>query len=326
MKFLGIDGGGTKTEFIVINEEGRILGYSKGPTCHYKQTSFNTFKEVIAEGINEVCRQINVSVSELDYSVLGIPGYGEILDDIKDIESVIENIIQSSKYKCANDVEVAWAGSLACKSGINIVAGTGTIGFGVDSKGNSARSSGWGPFCGDEGSAYWLGKKTVELFSKEADGRLYKTPLYDILRSELNIDRDFDLIDLLVSKLEMKRDEVGKLAKILYEAAKQNDKYALDIFSQAAYEHFITIKAIIDKLNFDRDDKIVVSYSGGVFNAGEYVLKPLNTYLIELNRNIELVTPILKPVTGAALYAYKLYFGEVDNKVIENLMLEEKTV
>ena len=76
----------------------------------------------------------------------------------------------------------AGGGSLACRAGINLVAGTGAIGFGKDSFGKTARSAGWGYFCGDEGSAYWLGKQLISIFGKEADGRKAKTPLYDIVR------------------------------------------------------------------------------------------------------------------------------------------------
>lgn len=326
MNFLGVDGGGTKTEFIMIDEWGKILGHALKPTCHYKQTSLDNFKKVIEEGITEVCNEANISISEIDCSFLGIPGYGEIIEDVEKIESIVENILSSKNYKCGNDSEVAWAGSLGCKPGINIVAGTGAIGFGVDSSGNFARSSGWGYFCGDEGSAYWIGKKTIEIFSKQADGRLKKTPLYEIMRSELDIKDDFDLLNIVLNKLEMKRNKIGKLAKILYKAAEENDKMALEVYSEAAYEHHLTIKTIINKLDFKKNEDILVSYSGGVFNAGEYILEPLKRYLAEENNNIQLISPILKPISGAALYALTICLGKVENKVIDKLKLEEENI
>ncbi len=324
MNFLGIDGGGTSTEFIIINEKGKILSHINKPTCHYKQTSLETFEKIMNEGINEVCNQANILVSQIDYSFIGIPGYGEILDDIKDIESIIEKILPLNSYKCANDAVVAWAGSLGCKPGINIVAGTGAIGFGIDSKNNFARASGWGHFCGDEGSAYWLGKKVIEIFAKESDGRLEKTPLYDIVLSELGISHDFDIIDLVVSQLEMKRDEIAKLAMILYKAAEEEDKFAIEIFSQAAYEHYLTIKSIIEKLDFEPHEKILVSYSGGVFKSGKYILEPLKRYLDEEKKDIELITPMLKPVLGAALYAMNMSLNDIEDDIVRILKLEEE--
>jgi len=193
----------------------------------------------------------------------------------------------------------------------------------VDYKGKTARSSGWGPFCGDEGSAFWLGKKVIEIFSKEVDGRLERTPLYHIVRSEFGIENDFDLLDIVVNKMEMKREEVAKLAKLLYKAAEENDKIAIETYSQAAFELYLTIKSIIDKLNFLPEEKLLVSYSGGVFNAGEYVLAPLRKYFQDENKCIELITPILKPVYGAALYALTIKMGKSNINIVENIKTEQ---
>ena len=324
MKFLGIDGGGTKTEFLIIDENGTIQGYVIKPTCHYKQTSLDNFEKILTEGIEEVCRQVEITLSQIDYSFIGVPGYGEISDDIKDIESIVKRTLGSDSYKCSNDAVVAWAGSLACQPGINIVAGTGAIGFGIDVEGNSARAGGWGPFCGDEGSAYWLGKKAIELFSKESDGRLEKTPLYHIMRSALEIEDDFDLIEIVNVKYGLKRDKIAGLSKILYEASKEDDEKAKSVFTEAAYEHYLTIKSIINKLSFSLNEELLISYSGGVFKSGKYVLDPLESYLEGLNLNIKLIRPILKPITGAGLLAAKEYLKDIDNSLVESLKLEEE--
>jgi len=323
LKFLGIDGGGTKTEFIIINEFGKVLGHTIKPTCHYKQTSLDNFEHVIREGIEEVCKMSDISISEVDFTVAGIPGYGEIQKDIHIIDEIVKSILGNTSFMCVNDAVVAWAGSLGCQPGINIVAGTGAIGYGIDPKGNMARSSGWGPFWGDEGSAYWLGKKVLEIFSKQSDGRLKKSPLYDIVTLEFNLKSDFDLLDIVVNKMEMKRDKIAQLAKLLYKAAENNDTFALDAYSDAAYEHYLTIHSIIDKLDFETEEKILVSYSGGIFNAGEYILSPLKKYLQKENKPIELITPILKPIFGAALYALTIKKGKQNSDIIENLTREQ---
>ncbi len=324
MKFLGIDGGGTKTEFIIIDEAGHVFGHAIQPACHYKQTSLETFENVIREGIMEACHESNISIKDIDFSVIGVPGYGEIQEDIQSIDEIVKKILDETSFKCVNDAVVAWAGSLGCEAGINIVAGTGAIGYGIDSKGNMARASGWGPFCGDEGSAYWLGKKAIEIFAKESDGRLKKTPLYNIVRSELGIESDFDLLDIVINRMEMKRDEVAKLAKLLYKAAKEDDIYAIELYCNAAYEHFLTIRTIIDKLDFEPEERILVSYSGGIFNAGEYVLAPLEKHLKKGSRHVDLITPILKPVFGAALYALTIKLGKQNADIIKTLMTEQE--
>jgi len=323
MYYLGIDGGGTKTAFEIINDKGNILSSFKTATCNYIQIGKENFGKVIREGIAGVCGEANIRISDVNYSCIGIPSYGEILSDTADLENIAKSALQSSNVKCVNDVEIAWAGSLACEPGINLLAGTGSMGYGVDQKSNAARTGGWGYFCGDEGSAYWLGKKLIELFTKQADGRIEKGKIFDIVREEFGITSDFDFISVIYNKLKLKRDEIAKLQLLLNKAADQGDRYAVDCYKRAAYELSIIVSAIINQLNFDADKSITVSYSGGIFKAGELILSPLREYLRE--RNIVLKEPLLSPVAGAALYALVNYNGHKDKQIVDNLFQQEKT-
>lgn len=322
MLYLGVDGGGTKTAFVLINDKGNILAYNIKPSCHYMQSSLEYFEEIIKEGIIDICKESKISMKKIDYAFFGIPGFGETKKDIPLILNIIKEILVDVPFTCDNDSVAAWAGSLACKAGVNMVAGTGTIAFGMDKSGHSIRAGGWGHFCGDEGSAYWIGKKAIEIFTKEADHRINKTPLYNILRDELNIKNDFDLIDIVITKLFMKRDEIAKFSKILYKAALENDTEAIKVFKEAAFEHYLTIKSVINQLNLE-DEEILISYSGGVFNAGNFILEPLQEYLEDINRNISLMKPKLSPVTGAALYAKIIKSNKYDESLISILKEEE---
>jgi len=326
MYYLGVDGGGTKTAFLIIDQEGSILSYLTTETCHYMQIGMDNFKKVIKEGIKKSCSRAGIKIDQIAYAFFGVPGYGENDKDTVLMEKELAAVIPEANFKAGNDVEAGWAGSLACQPGINIVAGTGAIGFAKDQSAAVGRASGWGYFCGDEGSAYWLGKKVISLFTKEADGRLDKTAIYQIVKDELELERDFDLIEILYEQLELKRNKIAALALLLYQAAEAGDKKAAAAYKEAAREHSLTVKSLIKQLNFKKEEKIAVSYSGGVFNAGEYILKPLKEFL--QTENVELIEPILKPITGAALYALMLGSGqqEAAAEVIEKLELEEKRV
>ncbi len=326
MIYLGIDGGGTKTAFMLIDEKGTILSFLIKNSCHYLQVGFDQFRNILSKGIAEICKEAGILVSEIDYSFLGLPAYGEIEEDINKLEEIVSQIFKQGNYKCGNDVEAGWAGSLACKPGINVVAGTGAIGYGKDPRGYSVRSSGWGHLCGDEGSAYWLGKKALELFTKEADGRLKKTPLYQIIRKELGLKRDFDIISKVTNDYRGKRDKIASLSKLLYKAALEKDSYALAVFLEAAYEFDLIIASLHKKLNFNEQEEILVSYSGGVFKAGSLILEPLEQLLRSRDDKIKLVKPILEPVSGAALYALKLTDLNFSQQIIQNLQEQEKMV
>lgn len=324
MFYLGVDGGGTKTTFVLINDRGQIISHTTKGSSYYIQIHFDNFQKVLAEGINEVCTRAGIKIHEINFAFFGLPAFGEIAKDIPIIEAIIKDILKNQRFKCGNDVEAGWAGSLACRPGINLVAGTGSIGFGRDSFGNTARAGGWGEFCGDEGSAYWLGKRLISLFGKEADGREAKTPIYDIVRNHFGISRDFDLISIVYDVLKLKRDEIAKLALLVFQAAGQGDPKALALYHEAAYENSLTVKSLLHQLHFDRGSDIPVSYSGGVFKAGEFILAPLKKFLDE--EPVRLITPALLPVTGAALYAMKLNGQAVTEPLIEKLRKQEEMV
>lgn len=324
MFYLGVDGGGTKTEFVLLDDGGRIRARTVKPASNYVQVGLEKAAGVFAAGIAEVCSLANTENRDIAYSFLGVPAFGEVERDVPVLIEMVRGILQTDRFRCGNDVEAAWAGSLACRPGISLVAGTGAIGFGKDPAGNTARAGGWGHFYGDEGSANWLGKQLISLFSKEADGREPRTPLYEIVRSHFGLQRDLDLLSILLDQVRFERDAVAKLALLVYEAAQQGDEKALALYEAAALEHSATVRAVLRRLSFPAGEDVLVSYSGGVFRAGEYILAPLRRSLA--GEPIKLVRPILRPATGAALYAMELGGARPPAWLVEALQKQEAKV
>ena len=48
--FLGVDGGGTKTEFVLIDREGRLVARHQTGTSYYLQIGFDGLNRVLMEG------------------------------------------------------------------------------------------------------------------------------------------------------------------------------------------------------------------------------------------------------------------------------------
>ena len=84
------------------------------------------------------------------------------------------------------------------------------------------------------------------------------------------------------------------------------------------------VKALLNKLQFMPEKEVSVSYSGGVFKAGEFILKPLKEFLSK--ERVKFNQPILQPVTGAALYALFLEREKIDDAVLKKLKTEEERV
>ncbi|WP_296127317.1 N-acetylglucosamine kinase [uncultured Anaerococcus sp.] len=295
--FLGVDGGGTKTAFI-LEKDGKEFFHKEG-TIHLSQVSREEFKKRIGNALGILTEEAGISKEDIAYTFVSVPGYGQYPDDEAFIDESLRELLGSDNFKVGNDCLNAWAGSLNAKPGINLILGTGSIGFGLDDKGESMRCGGWGPLIGDESSGYYIGKKLVNFFTKQSDGRLPRTLLYDEIKKELNIDDDFEIIPLTDA---MTRDELAGIGKTFSKLIENKDECALELLDKIAYEAALTINTLGKKLSFEGE--ILASYSGGVFNLGNVLTDAIEKYLDE---NIKLVEPYADPTEGALILAKKFW-------------------
>ena len=296
---IGIDGGGSKTQFLLCNLEGQELASLVRPSIHYHQVGFATYQSTIQRGIQSLCQASACKERELQFICIGVPGHGELAADTQQLEQLAAKILPCP-YELLNDVKLAWAGALACQAGISILAGTGSMAYAIDERGQNLRSGGWGQVFGDEGSAYWLGKEACRLFSKMADGRSEKGPLYDLMKERLGLSRDFDLIQYIYQMADQRKGIAG-LASVLHQAYLAGDAAAWELFLRAAHELAEMVQALLPRYCGPRPVK--VSYNGGVFRSGGAFIEELEQALKMQNCPVIVSSPKLSPVAGACLYS-----------------------
>lgn len=318
MIFLGVDGGGTKTAFVLITDTGEVLARHESATSYYLSVGMDSARNVVINGINEICRRAGVQPHEIDYTFLGLPAYGEISADIAQLNALPSSLLSSDKYRCDNDMVCAWAASLGCQDGINIVSGTGSIAYG-EHNGVTARCGGWGELFSDEGSAYWIGNQSLNLFSRMADGRLQKDIFYDLLRETYPVANDLDICDLVFNQWKGDRGKIASIAPIACEAAIAGDKQSRAIFFQAAKELSLMVDSLRGLLNYQSDERVRVSYSGGVFKCGDIILEAFAYELAKLNGNYHISLPEYHPSLGAAIYAAKLNSTPLNEQALKKL-------
>lgn len=316
MYYLGIDGGGTKTKFTLCDNKGKILTSTIEPTSHYLQVGFDGVTEVINNGINDICKKANISRNDIDYAFVGAAGYGDVKDDCPKIISAVSKAMNGIKHTIGNDGENALAGALAGDDGINIIAGTGSIGFGYNSKTNQTLScGGWNHLIGsDEGSGFWFAYKLLHEFTRQADGRDEKTPLYDAIKNRLDLKEDGQVISVVIEEWKFDRTKVASLSTLINDLINKNDPYAEKIIDEAGKELADIVNSLYKKLDFNSHVK--ASYTGGMFNIGDKLTDALRKYLLP---NIELVPPLLDPDVGCLVLALKNNGITIDNEILNNL-------
>ena len=319
MIFIGIDGGGTKTEFLMTDAEGNELARKKIGSISCRQVGRDTCISTLKETLDEMLREADIDSAEEVYTCCGMPNFGESTDDDEFLMGEMATTLRDCHIHLVNDCEVGWAGSLALQPGINAVAGTGAIIFGRNEEGKSARAGGWCNWFSDEGSCYWLGVRTIELFSKESDGRAPEGALPGIVREHFHLQRDYDINDIYERDYRNDRTKTAALQMLLLDAARQGDAGAVQMYETAAQELALGIKAVRNTLGFV--GKCIVSYSGGLFHAGDLVLTPLKKALETYD--IVMEQPLLSPATGAVLLAADTWAGKKAALKIAGKMLSK---
>ena len=271
--FIGVDGGGTKTAAAVSLPDGKPVAETVREGCSYQMLGVDGAVTVIVEGVHSCLEAAGITLDDCAGCCLGVPCFGENAENDAAIEVALRQALSPVPVHIVNDVEVGWAGALACRPGIHIVAGTGAIAFGKGLDQKAARCGGWNEFFGDEGSCYWVGREAMSLFTKQADGRIPRGSLYTIVRQALGLSEDMRFIDIVVSELAPYRDKVAAFQLYACQAAESGDPAAVLLYQKAAQELALLASTLRKELLLP--ETASVTYSGGLFRAGGLILDPL---------------------------------------------------
>jgi N-acetylglucosamine kinase-like BadF-type ATPase len=316
--FLGVDGGGSKTAFLLLNEAGQILARHIEGSAYHPEVGVDSVRSMFAKGCGATVVLAGLRLADINFAYFGIPAYGEDSRLQTLLDALPSEALPSARYRCGNDMVCAWSGSLAGDDGLNVVAGTGSIVYG-EYQGTGARAGGWGELFSDEGSAYWIAREGLGLFSRMSDGRSTRGKLYELYRTHFNLDDDLDICAAIYGADAMQRSQFSQLAKLVTSAALAGDELARQIFIRGAGELADMIDAARSRLKAPDTLLLPVSYSGSVFEAQELCLMPLRQKLSQSRFAYRLVPPRLPPDAGAALYAAKLGGHALRREALEYL-------
>jgi N-acetylglucosamine kinase-like BadF-type ATPase len=317
--YLGVDGGGTKTALMLIDSDGEIRATHVAPGAYYLSIGLDALGALLAEAVRAVLDKAAVAPDALDFAYFGLPAYGEDSALLGTLRRLPQQFLRTDAFLCGNDMVCGWAGSLLCRDGISIVAGTGSICYG-ERNGAVARSGGWGELFSDEGSAYWIACRGLNLFSRMSDGREARGALYDLVKHSLGISEDLDLCAHVFSRLGGDRARIAQLSRLVTQAARAGDPQSMAIVDAAAGELALLVDATRRQLEFAAGAPVPVSYSGGVFeHVGALLKEKFTACLHAYGAGYQVVEPVLPPAIGAALYAAKCHGSALSSAAIERL-------
>lgn len=290
---IGIDGGGTKTVGWAADIKGKVLGQvEKGPG-NYHVTGVAEFSAVIAGIIDELAVNTGRQKEDLLVVSLGLAG-ADRGNDRKIIGSALAELGLSCHYLINSDAKIALVAGLKKAEGIVLIAGTGSIAYGINEQGAVIRAGGWGQLASDEGSGYDIGRQALVRGIKAAEGRGKATVLLDKIIKYLKLTSWEELIGYINNKAITKAD-VAALSQVVTDAAAQRDLVAYEILQQAGEELAGLVKSVISR-GFSNEKPVQVCVYGGIVSHVPLVCKHLAASLAE---QAEVVIGQDQPVTGA---------------------------
>ena len=286
--YLGVDGGQSGTAALVGDEDGRVIGFGSAGPC----TSMENIEQALALAFDNR----SLAAAQLKSACFGLSG------GAAGKEPLIQELVKAEHYLITHDAWVALAGATAGEPGIVVIAGTGSIAFGRNSDGCTARAGGWGYMFGDEGGAFDIARQALRAALRQEEGWGPPTVLREILLDATGALNANDLLHRCYAG-DFPRSRVAALAPLISQAAAAGDPIAQDILKTAA-QSLATLAAAVRAQLFGPDEPVLVSYCGGVFRSPE--LQERFRMLVELTDLNRAVAPRYGPAAGALLEAYRI--------------------
>lgn len=167
--YIGIDGGGTKTELLATRAEGDEVIRRVGDRSNLQLVGLDETVGVISDLVHE-------AVSALDGGrvarlCVGLSGAGRSHEQEAVLEALAAALdLRESSVQVVSDAEIAVEAAFPGASGVLVIAGTGSMACGRTTNGTFACAGGWGRLLGDEGSGYAIGRAGLQAVAAAVDG------------------------------------------------------------------------------------------------------------------------------------------------------------
>jgi N-acetylglucosamine kinase-like BadF-type ATPase len=256
---IGIDAGGTKTVGLLADETGQVLAEVRGTGANL-QTHGELEVEKVFDDIMEELRQ-GRTISAVGLGIAGV--------DRPHDEGVIRGILRRLGHretaKVVNDAAIALVAGAPDGIGIVVLAGTGSIAYGADRAGKTARSGGFGFLLADEGSGYWLGHQALRSVVRASDGRGPATRIMPILFETLEVSSVGELVPRVYEK-GLPKHRIAALAGVVQRGLDEGDEVAAALIEGGARELSLAARAVARQLDLG-DGPFPVVLAGGAFKA-----------------------------------------------------------
>ena len=297
--FVGVDGGGSNTRVLVVDEQGAELATSDGPGSAIQPGATSRSAGVIREAVQQALQGLG------DRAVrglcIGVAGAGR--DEERDaLQAALDSEHLAATAIVVTDAEIALEDAFGAGPGVLITAGTGSICWGKGPTGVMARCGGWGPNIGDEGSGAWIGRRALGVAAASADGREPETALGSAICGALGLESMEQVIPWASAASPA---DFAKLAPVVLEVAATGDLRANSLVTLAVEELALHVRTLARKLFQDERAAFRLAMHGGLIAPKSLLRRRLEQRLKSIAPGATILTEKVVPERGAARLAMR---------------------
>jgi glucosamine kinase len=295
--FLGIDGGGSKTTCL-LGDESAVLASASSAGSNPIRVGEERSRQALQAAVREACGAAKVEPSEISRTCIGMAGAARPQIE-KQVRAVLTDLV-GGEVEIAGDMVIALEAAFRGGPGLVVVAGTGSIAYGRNERGQTARAGGWGFAISDEGSGHWIGRAAVATAMRAHDLGENSILVSSIMNSWHLGSRD----DVVRAANAIPPPDFAELLPQVLAAAGSGDSGANEILTHAGTELVQLARIVADRLWHGRQ-AFRVATCGGVFQNSAVVRQVFSNSLRSLHPQAQIESKVVEPAQGALWLARK---------------------
>jgi N-acetylglucosamine kinase-like BadF-type ATPase len=296
--YLGIDGGGTQTT-CAVGDDHRVLASAVAGGSNMVRLGEHEARANLHEAIAKACAAARIAPDMVDTVVVGIAGAS--VPPVKESIAAMVRDLVPAEVEVVGDMVIAMEAAFAGLPGVVVISGTGSVAFGRNADGDSARAGGWGPAISDEGSGAWIGRSAVAALMRALDCA-DPTSLFRALLDAWRLD---SIEGLLQKANATTAPDFARLFPAVESAACSGDELARQLLNQAGRELVRLAGVVIARL-WDEPQPVRVAIGGGVFAHSAFVRRSFWAQLRAERPYAAVNFRIIQPIAGALWMARRL--------------------
>jgi glucosamine kinase len=296
--YLGIDGGGSKTACLV-GDENSVLGKGTSAGSNVIRVGERQARESLSAAIRQACTAAGTVPAQIERTCVGIAG-GARSEIAETVRRLVSELV-SGEVEVVGDMVIAMEAAFGSGPGVIVIAGTGSVAYGRNSEGKTARAGGWGFAISDEGSGHWIGRSAVAASMRAYD----ESETADVLLTSIMKFWNAPTREQLVLTANgSPSPDFAALLPAVVSASDAGGATARAVLTSAGVELATLAKIVVGRL-FGDADSVPVAVSGGVFANCELVQRVFYDRLRAEHPQVLPNATLVDPAKGALELARK---------------------